>query len=82
MKTLIHKKEIIIFIFFISIYFYGFFEGIYLVDDWNWQKVRDGTNQAIKENKCEILYKKEIYTRSNNPNNDWHNGICIFVLKK
>ena len=34
MKTLIHKKEIIIFIFFISIYFYGFFEGIYLVDDW------------------------------------------------
>ena len=57
-------------------------EFIYLVDDWNWQKVRDGTNQAIKENKCEILYKKEIYTRSNNPNNDWHNGICIFVLKK
>ena len=29
-------------------------EFIYLVDDWNWQRVKDGTNQAIKENKCEI----------------------------
>ena len=24
-------------------------EFIYLVDDWNWQRVKDGTNQAIKE---------------------------------
>ncbi len=66
-------------------------EFIYLVDDWNWQCVRDGTNQSIKENKCEILYSKAIRTTNDNShpsyehsgtNSDWHNGICIFVLKK
>lgn len=64
-------------------------EFIYLVDDWNWQKVRDGTTQSIKDNKCEILYRKVIRTTNDNSharpshnNSDWHNGICIFVLKK
>ena len=70
-------------------------EFIYLVDDWNWQQVRDGTNQSIKDNKCEILYQKEILTNDGvdpqwgkgpgvrfGKDGDWHNGISIFVLKK
>ena len=57
-------------------------EFIYLVDDWNREHIRNGTFESIKDNKCEILYKKEIFTPGNNPQNDWHNGICIFVLKK
>ena len=57
-------------------------EFIYLVDDWNHPPVRTGTISSIKENKIEILYQKEIFTPSNNSKNDWHNGICIFVLKK
>jgi hypothetical protein len=57
-------------------------EFIYLVDDWNCKRVRDGTLKSIKKNNLEILYQKEIYTPSNNCANDWHNGISIFVLKK
>ena len=57
-------------------------EFIYLVDDWNTPRVRTGTISSIKDNKIEILYQKEIFTPSNNNKNDWHNGICIFVLKK
>ena len=64
-------------------------EFIYLVDDWNWSNVRTGTIRSIKDNKCEILYEKVIRTTNNNSHarpsrnkSDWHNGICIFVLKK
>ena len=57
-------------------------EFIYLVDDWNHPPVRTGTLSSIKDNKLEILYQKEIFTPSNNYKNDWHNGICIYVLKK
>lgn len=60
-------------------------EFIYLVDDWNCSHIRDGTLNAIKENKLDIVFQKEIFT-SGNPgiqqgHNDWHNGISIFVLK-
>ena len=57
-------------------------EFIYLVDDWNYMRVIRGTLNSIKENNLEILYKKEIFTRSNSPHNAWHNGLCIFVLRK
>ena len=70
-------------------------EFIYLIDDWNWDVVREGTIKSIKDNNCKILYQKEIYTDKKNvpgwgpgPGNrfnqhgDWHNGICIFILKK
>jgi hypothetical protein len=55
-------------------------EFIYLVDDWNHPPVREGTLKSIKDNKLKILYQKEIFTSSNNPINDWHNGISIFVF--
>ena len=62
---------------------------IYLVDDWNKSDVREGTLNAIKKNKLKISYKKEIRTTNDNSHanpwgvaSDWHNGICIFVLKK
>mgnify|MGYP001162715011 CR=1 FL=1 len=59
---------------------------IYLVDDWNWQEVRSGTINSIKDNNLNILYKKEIFTE-NDPGregkfSEWHNGIGIFVLEK
>lgn len=64
-------------------------EFIYLIDDWNWKEVRDGTIKSIKDNKCEILYQKDIRTTNDNSHtkrpgrkSDWHNGISIFVLKK
>jgi hypothetical protein len=58
-------------------------EFIYLIDDWNWKPVRNGTIRSIKDNKCEILYQKVIRTTGHGgQNSDWHNGISIFVLKK
>ena len=64
-------------------------EFIYIIDDWNWEAVRNGTINSIKENKCEILSQKTIRTTNDNSHaqpfgkySDWHNGICIFVLKK
>ena len=70
-------------------------EFIYLIDDWNWAAVREGTLESIKDNNCEILYQKEIYTNNKihppwgpgpgpraGKDGDWHNGICIFVLQK
>ena len=68
-------------------------EFIYLVDDWNWRDVRNGTKKSIKDNNLQIIYKKEIRTTSDGrgpwksgkasgKDSDWHNGISIFVLKK
>lgn len=61
-------------------------EFIYLVDDWNCEHIRDGTLNAIKENGLEVFYQKEYFTERNpgiqKGDNDWHNGISIFVLKK
>ena len=57
-------------------------EFIFMVDDWNHPPVREGTTEAIQRNNFEILFKKEIFTRSNSCKNPWHNGISIFVLKK
>tara|TARA_Y100000591_G_scaffold318100_1_gene328594 strand:+ start:268 stop:933 length:666 start_codon:yes stop_codon:yes gene_type:complete len=62
---------------------------IYIIDDWNIDKIREGTLDAIKDNNLIISYKKEIRTSYDNTqpvvcceNSDWHNGICIFVLEK
>jgi len=41
-----------------------------------------GTLTAIVSLNLTISYQKMITTESNDPNNDWHNGIGIFVLKK
>lgn len=64
-------------------------EFIYLIDDWNWDYVRNGTMKSIKDNHCQVLYEKCIRTTHDNShakpsrkNSDWHNGIAIFVLKK
>jgi len=49
---------------------------ILVVDDWNWDGPKDGTNRAIEELKLKVLYSIEINDE------DWHNGYFIAVLKK
>jgi Mg2+ and Co2+ transporter CorA len=56
-------------------------EFIYLVDDWNWLDVKNGTLRSIRENNLSIIFHKEILT-TEHINRGWHNGIGIFVLKK
>ena len=62
---------------------------IFIVDDWNWQDVRDGTNEAIKKLNLKVLYEKEVrltWDNSHTPNpeatNSWWNGIYVAVLQK
>lgn len=62
---------------------------IYIVDDWNWDFVRNGTFDAFKQLKLEILFEKEIrltFDNSHTPyplaRDTWHNGIYVAVLRK
>ena len=63
---------------------------IFIVDDWNWKDVRDGTFNSFKELKLTVLYEKEIRTSNNDEHSivgspeqlAWHNGIYVAILKK
>lgn len=64
-------------------------EFIFIVDDWNWQGVRNGTLAAIAKLDFTILYEKRIrltYDESHTPqpmaHDTWHNGLFVVVLKK
>jgi hypothetical protein len=62
---------------------------IFLVDDWNWSRVRNGTKRAIDVLNLKVLYEKEIrltWDESHTPQpqagETWWNGIYISVLQK
>jgi len=63
---------------------------IFIVDDWNWKSVRDGTIDAIKKLNLKVLYENEIKTTNNDTHpewgspgqKEWHNGIYVAVLQK
>lgn len=62
---------------------------ILIVDDWNWQEVRDGTQEAIEALNCKVLYQKEVrltFDNSHTPMTDaaatWWNGVYVAVLQK
>jgi hypothetical protein len=62
---------------------------IFIVDDWNWEKVRTGTYKAIHQLKLNILYEKEIRLTTDNSHTPeplaketWHNGIYVAILQK
>jgi hypothetical protein len=63
---------------------------IFIVDDWNWKFVRDGTINSIQNLNLKVLYEKEIKTTNNNTHpplgspeqKEWHNGIYVSILQK
>jgi hypothetical protein len=59
---------------------------IFIVDDWNFKTVRDGTLDAVKMLNLKILYKKEIFTTNTDSKwqacSKWHHGIFVAVLQK
>jgi hypothetical protein len=65
-------------------------EFIFIVDDWNWERVRQGTFSAIKDSKLVIVSSIEIKTSQTNgtpklkfEESEWHNGYFIaHCLKK
>jgi len=62
---------------------------IFIVDDWNWRGVRNGTFESIDKLKLKILFEKEIrltWDNSHTPQQQayetWHNGIYVAILQK
>ncbi len=62
---------------------------IFIVDDWNWPAVRDGTRAAIAAARLNVLYSIEIRTTQDDSHaavaqqdSDWHNGYFIAVISK
>jgi hypothetical protein len=63
---------------------------IFIVDDWNWKDVRDGTINSIQKLNLKVLYEKEIRTTNNDTHveggspeqKSWHNGIYVAILQK
>jgi hypothetical protein len=62
---------------------------VFIVDDWNWKEVRNGTYESLKKLNLAVLYEKEIRLTTNNmhtsPNlarETWHNGIYVAILQK
>ena len=62
---------------------------IFIVDDWNWWQVRDGTMGGIKDAGLNIDYQitirsslDESHASPSHERSDWHNGYFIGVLSK
>ena len=54
---------------------------IFIVDDWNWLQVAQGTRNCISRLKLKTVFEKEIFTTGEDPEDFW-NGLGIFVLEK
>lgn len=69
-------------------YYYPLLEEncIVMIDDWNWEDVRNGTLDAFKDLNTNIKFKYEIITEQPHYDYDgkigWWNGIGIFVIGK
>ena len=62
---------------------------IFIVDDWNWKQVREGTFRSLELLDLKVLYSKEIrltqddsHTETELAKKTWHNGIYVAILKK
>ena len=66
---------------------------VFIVDDWNWAEVREGTRAAITATGMNSEYEIEVLTSDDNVHpgekgfatnetSDWHNGYFISVLTK
>lgn len=58
---------------------------ILLVDDWNWEAVRSGTELGLSalEDQLVVLGKFEVFTGKTPVRESlWHNGVAVFVIQR
>lgn len=62
---------------------------IFIVDDWNWEHVRNETINSIKKLNLKVLYEKEVrltwdnsHTHQPQAGDTWWNGIYVTILQK
>ncbi len=72
-------------------YFYNCLDDLFIliIDDWNWENVRNGTIDAIKNLNLNIIHEEEIRLTNDNSHTNieiaketWWNGIYIALLQK
>ncbi len=65
-------------------FFNDIFEDIFIaiVDDWNWERVREGTLSGFAKLNYRICFDQAIYTDREGDPDGWWNGIYIAVIKK
>jgi hypothetical protein len=64
-------------------------EFVFIVDDWNWARVRNGTVAAMADLRLTPVWQAQVRTtldeshgRPAGKESDWHNGYFIAVLRK
>jgi len=67
---------------------------VFIVDDWNWPHIRNGTYDSFKRLELDVLYEREIRTWESQTDDEkpivisegkqrqWHNGIYVAILQK
>jgi hypothetical protein len=56
---------------------------ILYIDDWSWERVRNGTYDGLKDAKIDILYKLEDYSiQDKGGDKTYWNGFGLFICKK
>jgi hypothetical protein len=62
---------------------------IFIVDDWNWKAVREGTARSIQKLNLKVLYEQKVrltWDESHTPqplaSQTWWNGIYVAILQK
>ncbi len=65
-------------------YFDEVFDDVFIaiVDDWNWEAVREGTYSAFTKLNYEICFDQALYTNKEGDPESWWNGIYVAVIKK
>ena len=54
----------------------------WIVDDWNWDFVQQGTRDAFNELGYKILFEQSFLTGFNGDTETWWNGLYIVVIQK
>ncbi len=57
---------------------------LFMVDDWAWQPVFDGTNRGLRELQDKMTVEMHWPLRGYSLNDDpiWHNGVALFLINK
>ena len=55
---------------------------IYIVDDWFFIEMREGTFEAIKRLELDILYHRGLFVEAKGDLNSWWYGLGVFWIKK
>lgn len=64
---------------FMMLYYPMFKDSIIIFDDWNFESVRVGVNEALSELGLVYKYKKEILTNGESKETFW-NGLSVFIF--